>query len=225
MKVGIMSLKNYREWTESLGSDREWIIQAFQHDFSSKLTKLLAEIGSFVLTYRFDSYIFLLDGVEINQLAERFEKIKEWSPVPISICYGYGKTFLEAERNCNLSEDEIRKYDDEKVVVAHFDLDGFTRKKLLFDAYLEVVELYNELTRKSMEIGAFTYYFGGDNIGIFLDANNIDKIKKLATLRKDLKVGIGIGKNARIALMNASLALHMLRINRNKKMEIVEVEN
>ncbi|HDJ83631.1 MAG TPA: GTP cyclohydrolase IIa, partial [Desulfurococcaceae archaeon] len=30
MKIGVLKLEGYREWTESIGFDREWIIQTIQ---------------------------------------------------------------------------------------------------------------------------------------------------------------------------------------------------
>ncbi|BFI75233.1 GTP cyclohydrolase IIa [Sulfurisphaera ohwakuensis] len=225
MKIMQINLVDYKEWTESLGYDREWKIQNFQHGFLSRLNEIAAEINSFIITYRYDSYIMLLDGVLIGKNDYILTKIKELSPVPIDICFGYGKTLLDAERNCSINMDNILLAKDEKVLVAHFDLDGFSRKRFLFDAYLEVYKIYNKLFNYAMELGGLAYYLGGDNIGIFLGVDNINKVIELANSFPNMKVGIGIGNNPREALKNAAEALHIIRIYRDRKIEIVDSKN
>ena len=218
MKIAEINLIGYREWTESLGFDREWKIQKFQHSFTANLTELASEINSFLLTYRYDSYIFLLDGIPIERFYSILGKVKELSPVPISVCLGFGKTLLEAERNCFY--DNLKNVDDEKIVLAHFDLDGFSKKRTPFNAYLEIYELYNRIFKFSKDVGGFTYYFGGDNIGVFMGLDKIEEVKRIVNEVDNLKVGIGIGNTPREAVANAAKALHIIRLFRDRKIEI-----
>lgn len=223
MKLSVIKLKGYREWTESLGYDREWKIQSFQHNFLSTLTNLASEINSFVITYRYDSYIMLIDGVKTENISYFLNKIQEISPVPIEPCFGYGKSPLEAEENCNYYEiEKINEINDDKILVAHFDLDGFSTKRQLFKAYLEVYEIYNTIFSTSMKLGGLPYYFGGDNIGVFLSANNLKDIVEMIKDLSNVKVGVGIGNNPKESLKNATKALDTIRLFRDRKIEIVE---
>ncbi|BFH73443.1 GTP cyclohydrolase IIa [Sulfurisphaera javensis] len=221
MKIAEINLEGYKEWTESLGYDREWKIQSFQHNFLSELTQLASEINSFAVTYRYDSYILLLDGAEISKIDQVISKIRDLSPVPIKVCYGYGKTFLEAEKNCEHGE-KISDFNDEKILVAHFDLDGFTRRRYLFDAYLEIFEVYNKIFNIMQNLGGLAYYFGGDNIGAFLNVEMLNHVKDIVESISGLKVGVGIGNNPREGLKNAAKALHIIRLYRDRKIEIVQ---
>lgn len=225
MKVGELNLVGYREWTESLGHDRESKIQQFQHNFTATLTSLASEINSFVLTYRYDSYIFLLDGVPISSFNSLMAKVRDISPVPVNLCVGFGNTLLEAERNCSYENILHGTYKDEKMVLAHFDLDGFSKKSFMLDAYLEVYHVYTKLFEFSREIGGLAYYFGGDNIGIFTGIDQIENIKNVVEDFGNIKVGIGIGSTPREAIKNAARALHTIRVYRDRKIEIADSKN
>lgn len=220
MKIAEINLVGYREWTESLGFDREWKIQHFQHSFTASLTRLASEINSFLLTYRYDSYIFLLDGVKVENFYSILDKIKELSPVPINVCLGFGETLLEAERNC-YNEDLKDKY-DEKIVLAHFDLDSFSRKRSSFNAYLEIYDIYTKIFDFSRNIGGLAYYFGGDNIGVFMGLDKVEEAKQIVSELDNLKVGIGIGDTPREAVTKAAKALHIIRTYRDRKIEIAK---
>ena len=218
MKIAEINLVGYREWTESLGYDREWKIQKFQHSFTARLTELASEINSFLLTYRYDSYIFLLDGVSLENFYSVLDKVRDLSSVPISICLGFGKTLLEAERNCYYND--FKDIHDEKIVLAHFDLDGFSKKRSLFDAYLEIYDIYNKIFEFSRDVGGFAYYFGGDNIGVFMGLDKVEEVKRVVNEVDNIKVGIGVGNTPREAVTKAAKALHIIRLYRDRKIEI-----
>ncbi|MEM2158466.1 MAG: GTP cyclohydrolase IIa, partial [Sulfolobales archaeon] len=56
----LIKLTNYRTWTESLGYDREWIIQTTQSRIYHDLQLLSKEFKGFTLPMRYDIQIVLL---------------------------------------------------------------------------------------------------------------------------------------------------------------------
>ncbi|MGC9105048.1 MAG: GTP cyclohydrolase IIa [Thermoprotei archaeon] len=207
MKILELRLRGYREWTESLGSDREWKIQSVQHDLASRLAKVAGEVGSFSIPYRFDSYILLADGVSSEGLERVIDSFSKVAPVRVEACWGFGEDYLEALKSCG----SRREYPDTEVLVAHFDLDGFTALSDRTDAFLKVREFAREVEEFFLERGGLTHYLGGDNVVVFLPPSRKDSVVEFLKGKTGVKVGVGVGKTPREALSVAAEQLDSIR--------------
>ena len=223
MKIGVLELIGYREWTEGLGSDREWIIQTIQSGIYKFLQEELSKTNGFVLPLRYDYYILVLNGVDANSTAKIMAKLANISPVPLRLAVSCGESPYEAQsratsmlRKCNDTVCESgcgSKYESQKIAAAHFDINSFTKKiesASVYDTFIEIEELCIDLSLKMKSIGGITQYLGGDNIIAFLSPSKINDLKEMI-LRDDLKVGVGIAYITRKAMELASRALDLIR--------------
>ncbi|MDT7860787.1 MAG: GTP cyclohydrolase IIa [Saccharolobus sp.] len=231
MKVLAINLLNYREWTEKLGQDREWLIQKTQNEFMMKIHKICAEYGTFPLQLRYDNFIMVVDGISTEQLTVMKKDIRKLLPFDIKTCLGFGKTPLEAQMNASLClyNSKIREnldqngMNNEPVVALHFDLNYNTlslKSTSIYDSFLEIMEIYLELARFLYKIGGIMQYLGGDNFLGFISINNIEDAVYKIEENKKLKLGIGIAYNARNAIKLATSALDEIRLNREKRWRI-----
>jgi GTP cyclohydrolase IIa len=233
MKILLMEFIGYKEWTESLGYDREWKIQDIQSSIYKVVNDEISRVGGFALPVRYDGLIILADGIPSGSLLEIYTKVKEISPSKVSACIGYGKTPREAEinaHNCILNslsdEPKFDTFYDDNVVACHFDYNNFTlltRELSFYNAYMRIMRLYSKLSEIIYDIGGITQYLGGDNMIAFIDEDTLDKIIKIVENVDEIKVGIGIGKNARSAMAGATRALDEIRSKREDKWKIVKL--
>lgn len=225
MKIFLLEFKGYKEWTESLGYDREWKIQDFQHEIVRIANLIATNYGGFVLPLRYDYLTIIADGVPNEGLLHVYKEIAALSPTKIEYCLGYGKTPLEAQRDAyeclkNDQPSKLKDLPDDKIVACHFDLDNFANLTLNTSAYdaLKVFnDIYYSLSQYIYNNGGLIQYLGGDNFIAFINYENLDKILKIVDNIKNIKIGIGIGKNARIAISKATEALDIIRKRRDKK--------
>jgi GTP cyclohydrolase IIa len=228
-----MEFIGYKEWTESLGYDREWKIQDIQSSIYKVVNDEISRVGGFALPVRYDGLIILADGIPSGSLLEIYTKVKEISPSKVSACIGYGKTPREAEinaHNCILNslsgEPKFDTFYDDNVVACHFDYNNFTlltRELSFYNAYMRIMRLYSKLSEIIYDIGGITQYLGGDNMIAFIDEDTLDKIIKIVENMDEIKVGIGIGKNARSAMAGATRALDEIRSKREDKWKVVKL--
>lgn len=219
MKTVKLIMNGYKQWTESLGNDREWKIQAFQHYFSYILYNKFAEIGSYVIPFRYDVYVILTDGVKEREITDTLSNIKIYSPTEIRICKGYNHIPILSLFSCE--EDNLDEIPDENILVAHYDIDGITKMSLR-DAVERIEKARETITSFGKKLGCIDQYFGGDNIGLFCAEDTVyDHVEFIKEL-EGVKVGIGIGIKARIALRKATEALDSIRKSRGEKWKIIK---
>lgn len=212
-------MDGYKQWTESLGNDREWKIQAFQHYFSYILYTKIAEIWGYVIPFRYDIYVILSDGIKEKQLLSAVQDIKTYSPTEIRICKGYNKTPLLSLYSCDEKID-LDTRPDEKVLVAHYDVDGITKMGLR--EATERIELLKENVRElGKKLGCIEHYFGGDNMGLFCSEDTAEEHILTSRELEGVKVGIGIDIKARDALRKATEALEIIRKYRGEKWKVI----
>jgi len=227
VKIGVLELIGYREWTESIGFDREHIIQLNQSKLYYELQSIISEAGGFIIPLRYDYMIIIANGVEDKTLMKLPTIIKYFSPVPIRIAVSCAKTPYEAQLKATLLLPEAKEntsiidhneYCNDHIVVAQFDINYYTLKTRymsVYDTYLESMQLYLEVVNLSKKIGGITSYLGGDNVLLFLSLDKINILYDLA--RKDLKIGVGVSKVTRRAITLSAKALDSLRMNRKEK--------
>lgn len=230
MKIFLVELKGYKEWTESLGYDREWKIQDFQHEITKLVNRVIANYGGFLLPLRYDYLTIVADGVSNEALLGLYRELLSISPTEVRSCLGYGKTPLEAQRNAyeclkNTHSFKIEEFPDDKIVACHFDIDNFTNitfNTSAYDALLYLNNIYSNMNQYIYNIGGLSQYLGGDNLIAFINYENINKVLEITDKIDNIKVGIGIGKNARSAMAKATEALDAIRRIREKKWIILQ---
>ncbi|ABU82528.1 GTP cyclohydrolase IIa [Ignicoccus hospitalis] len=212
-KVASVVLEGYREWTESLGDDREWKIQLKQAEIDMVATRAAKDVGAFYIPTRKDVLFFVLNGVE--DPAPIFEEVSKVSPVPISVVVGCGRTPLAA-----LNSRETCKVTS-NIAAIHIDINFFrTRDKYL--GFVESVDLLDDILKIGIGYGSIGTYLGGDNIVMFSDPSAAGELARLISSFYDVKVGVGIDKTPRGALELAARALRLLREDRTSKVIILK---
>ncbi len=227
MRIGVLELIGYREWTEELGSDREWIIQSIQSGLYKFLQEEFSRINGFVLPLRYDYYVLILNNVDMGESKRIISKLARISPVPPKVAVSCEETPYKAQmkatqvlRKCNSTFciDGCNNRVDSRIAVAHFDINSFTRKiesVSVYDTFIEIEELCIDTSLKMKNIGGITQYLGGDNIVSFFSPTKIENLKEIIP-RDDLKVGVGIAYTARKAMELASKALDTIRLMRKE---------
>ena len=224
-RVSVIELMGYREWTESLGPDREWLIQVTQARVYAAAQEEAARHGGFVLPTRFDYMIVLSSGMGRMELARVLSAAGEYSPVPVRMGSACSTSPLAAEeaafnllqeaRPGGVEFEECR--DTEAAAVAHIDLNNVTGLTLRIGAYKAfkiIIEIVERISSTLAQAGALTQYLGGDNLVAAMPVDPPEAAKELtlkAVSLSDLKAGVGVSKTYRRALALAADALHAIR--------------
>jgi GTP cyclohydrolase IIa len=220
----LIELIGYREWTEKLGYDREWLIQTVQSKLYAKLQEVAARHGAFIAPLSYDTMLVIANGVPLDAIRELYEVASRESPVPVALRLAYDHEALKPLGRPGLRiEVGSTNY---PVAALHIDLNGFTRLRRevgAVDTYLSILE-YLVLTGRRLP-RAVPAYLGGDNMVFFLGAENLSSsmyvVAEAAT--RGFKVGIGVSVSPRKALEAAAHALHKLRRLRLEGVEVVEM--
>ena len=224
VRVAVIELVGYREWTESLGYDREWIIQRTQAELYRAAQLRASELGGFIIPIRYDYMLLLASNLSERDHRKILKTIKKYSPVEPKMASACSETPLAAEEaasNLLLQTKEGEVYYDrcsrrEVAVIGHVDADditGLTRSIGAYKAYMKVLEVLSYLRSGLSKWGAITEYLGGDNILTVLPPSDfhqaLEQIKEVGELK--LKIGVGVAPNFRKALILAAEALSDIR--------------
>ena len=210
----MLELVKYREWTETLGEDREWRIQVFQNGFLARLHEVSAEFSSFVITKDYNRYFFFVDNVDVPRLRSGLYSLK--TPVEAIVCESYGRSAKEALRNSTLCVREEGM--DEEVVTIHLDYDYSTRERMWWKNISRVRTTAQRVAKASEGVW---HYLGGDNFVVFTNLRGLAKAQGELSKLDVIKAGVGIGKTAREALKGSAEALKKLRARRDRRVEVV----
>ncbi len=211
--IAYIEFVGYREWTESLGNDREWFIQLTQAKNYQVIQNYVASLGGLALPLRFDYQLAILPE-DINK--EAFVKglvkaLEHYAPTPVNIHIFCGKIKEVVE---GLGKPAVlNTCVSEPLVVAHADLNYFTEmtKGLgVYRSYVEVMKLVHTYVMKFYKT-AITQYLGGDNLVVIADLENLDDVINTLIETDGIKVGVGISKNPRKAFALAAEALSKIR--------------
>jgi GTP cyclohydrolase IIa len=217
-RITIIKLLKYREWTEDLGFDREWIIQLKQSQIYNLLQTLFSKKNGFVLPIRYDYYIALSNGINYDTHLEILTEIESITPHGVrvvSVSHKYPAIAqLIASRLLHERRDKFLFLDSEEDenVIAHIDFDYVTRYTELtsvFESYMRIISLYYNITRYVFRLGGITAYLGGDNMVALIPGDRVNEL--LEIMPSYLKTGIGVSRIPRKALQLASKALTMIR--------------
>ena len=223
-RIALIEFVGYREWTEELGNDREWIIQAKQSRLYMEVQQAAAEYNGYVMPIRYDYMIALVPNVDERGIERLLNAARANSDVPVRIASSCGATPLQAEERAwnMLAETEPGSYSYEPCngveysVVAHIDIDditSITRSQGVTTTYYMVIDLLHSLARKAENHGSIVQYLGGDNILALLPPVGYPSIVEELVEGNGYKVkaGVGAAPTARTSLALAAAALHDIR--------------
>lgn len=208
-EIALLTLKGYREWTESLGPRREHYIQRIQAKLHWAIWTYFTAVGALPHHFRYDFAIALVNNIPRKLLSRAVEKIAEISPVPVEYCIGAGETPREGYEKCGL----VERGETGDAVVAHIDVansTAITKRNGPLVVYATVTELMAKLETKCRSLGCIALYLGGDNIMAFLSKPR-DVEDLLADVDISLRVGVGIAKRPYDAFVKATEGLDSLR--------------
>lgn len=223
-RITLVKLLRYREWTESLGPDREWRIQLLQSSIYSLLQSLFSKQNGFVIPLRYDYYIALSNGIDRDtheRILVELDSIAPHGVRIVSLTHKYPLIAqLIASRIIEHSEDKLVYRDglEDENVILHIDLDDITSltySTSVFETYMRITSIYAEITNYATRLGGLTGYLGGDNMIVILHRDGLNDF--IDTLPNYLKVGIGISYSPRKALSLAAKALTILRRERGRR--------
>jgi GTP cyclohydrolase IIa len=225
VQVTIIRLIGYREWTESLGPDREHIIQRVQAQLHRELVEAFSKLNAWAHPLRYDYLLAITNGLGNDELIRIIKGLADYSPVPLS-------SGTYADVNPRVAEKEAFRlaikagpgvslmgdFDDGPVAIAHIDLidsTSSTEWTSSYQLYEHVWGVVNQVRLHLAQYGGITLYLGGDNIvSIIQPTINEDDLKPLANLVNS-RIGIGIASSGRAAMKLATEALDMLRSRNN----------
>ncbi|WP_460126041.1 GTP cyclohydrolase IIa [Stetteria hydrogenophila] len=221
-RISVLELVGFREWTESLGPDREWIIQSVQARVYARVQEEAAKHEAIVLPARYDYMLILSSNVDARGLRRILRAAESVSPVPVRIGSACSSTPLAAEEAAfNLLQDAKPgglEYggcrSEEAAAVAHVDLNdvtGLTLKLGAYKAYHMIVELVERVESMLIQAGVITQYLGGDNLLLVLPLNSARDLAREAVKISDLKAGVGVSRTYRRAMALATEALSEIR--------------
>ncbi len=217
-RITIIKLLKYREWTENLGFDREWIIQLKQSQIYNLLQTLFSKKNGFVLPIRYDYYIALSNGINHDTHLEILTEIESITPHGVrvvSVSHKYPAIAqLVASHLLHERKDKFLFIDsvEDENVIAHIDFNYVTRyteSTSVFESYMRIISLYYHITKYVFRLGGITAYLGGDNMIALIPSEQVNEL--LEIMPSYLKVGIGVSNIPRKALQLASKALTMIR--------------
>ncbi len=216
--AGAVAFIGYREWTESLGPDREWFIQAVQAKTYQVIQMLTADFDGVALPLRYDVQLVLLppDADVRGYVGRLKEALKPYSPTPVKVTLLCGEVpdVLKRVRMFNGVEDVIEEcVDGGEVAVAHADLNYFTRRTCErgpYVTYAEMMRLISEFVSELEDVAA-VQYLGGDNVVAITSPSRLDKVLKTLAGRDGIKVGVGVSPRPREAFAKAAEALARIR--------------
>ena len=223
IRVSVVELVGYREWTEKLGPDREWFIQVSQSETYARAQRVAARAGAHILPLRYDYMLVLASSIDESQHREIVEEIRDAAPVPVRASSACDRDPLAAESKAwgllsklgpgSVFFDECDG--EEMVAIAHVDIDDImeeTRRNGAVKTYNKVIDLLHKLALRVEEWGGLAQYLGGDNVLVVLPPSNYKEVSaELLSVRPGLKAGVGVSRKARMALQLAADALHEIR--------------
>ena len=219
-KITLIELRGYREWTELLGSDREWRIQGTQARLYDVAMGSAARRGAMVVPLRYDYLLAVTSGIDDDGVKGLVDELASASPVAIRYSSACSPSPSEAVRLAfrYLRGDGGEGCVGDAAAIAYVDIDditGLTENTDPLGAYSVVQELLHRVSSIAGPAGGVVQYLGGDNIMVLLPVDSYEGLAAdIASLAK-VKVGVGVGRTAREASALATSALDEIRSNRS----------
>ena len=239
-QVTHIQIDNYGPWTVTPEPRREVDLQTLQSRLYADLSQLIGNRDGYVFFTRFDNMVAISNGIDMAAHDLIQESVSNRYPVTMSLGVATGRspvnalgTATELLQEAGSAQDRHRReilkgrtiddqfQTDEDVQIAHFDVDDATGKYTdqlnEFDTFINIEQGYAELMQHMRhEHDSLSFFVGGDNIiAICSDLDSaayhdaIDHVNETADVQ--LKVGVGRGKRASSAGMDAKHALEECR--------------
>lgn len=233
MNIMAIKLDGYREWTESLGNDREWKIQLTQDKFAYAMDIVVSKENGFFMPLRRDMSLVLLGNYSRKALYKITYTAKLYSPVDIRTCVRGDPSPFRAQvqatycvRNAEETEETLRStLDSTKIVAVHFDFNLNSERSShlsIFESYLEIWNDFSYVAKRLEKIGGISQYLGGDNMIAFIPTESIEESLGITNDIDSLKAGVGIGVTPREAIAKAAISLSKIRKQRDRRWVITE---
>ncbi len=225
VKAGVLELIGYREWTESVGDDREWLLQKTQASLYASIQDAAARRGGFILPLRYDYMAVMASSLDDRDLEVVLSTAASNSPVPVRLSVACGSTPVEALNRAwsHLGDtpEGMMFYEacdePEYTAVAHLDINNITeatRARGVVETYNTVMRVLAEMNSIAVANGALAQYLGGDNVLVVLPLKGWRSIVEKLVAVDNLKAGVGIAASPRRALTLAAKALHEIRVGK-----------
>jgi len=221
VRIALVELIGYREWTESLGHDREWIIQAQQATVYRSLMVGASRYGGFVFPLRYDYLLVVSTGLDRRVHERLLDTARLVSRLPVRMSSFAGpmprEAVLSAQRalqGVEAGELHFEEGDDGVTVLAHVDINDIskrTREEGLPGSLIVIHELVSGIAKLADRYGGIAQYLGGDNVLVLLPDSEYEGFAWEAVEAFDVKVGIGVAVRPREAMKLSSWALHKIR--------------
>jgi GTP cyclohydrolase IIa len=213
-------------------------LQTLQSRLFADLAQFIGGRDGYVFFTRFDNMVAVTNGIDLEGHRRLQETVANRYPVTVSLSVGVDASPATAldmataglqqagsaqdgDRREVLVGEPLARSTDEDVHIAHFDVDDATEKYTdrlnEFDSFIKIEQGYATLMRYLREqYGGLSFFVGGDNViavvpdltaGQYRDA--IAHVHETAGV--ELKVGVGRGRTAEPAGMDAKEALETCR--------------
>ncbi|WP_324760365.1 GTP cyclohydrolase III [Haloarcula montana] len=239
-QVTHVQIDNYGPWTVTPEPRREVDLQTLQSRLYADLAQLFGNRDGYLFFSRFDNMIAVTNGLDRNDHARIQESVGNRYPVSMSLSVATADTPADAlgtaterlQQAGSAQDDgrrEVLKTDilppgdrtPTDVQLAHFDVDDATGKYTdqlnEFDTFIQIEQGYATLM-KYMRLAhdSLSFFVGGDNIIAVCSALDRDDYRDAIDHVQDsvgveLKVGVGRGRDAATAGMDAKHALEACR--------------
>lgn len=140
-RVGVLRLVGYREWTEELGDDREWIIQVVQSSIYGLVSSEAAAIGARGIPLRYDYMILLDSGAHPDGLRRVAASASSIAPTPVAVSAACARTPLEAQRAASADPEVYESCASDPIAVVHMDVDDISSRTPRDSAYSTFEEI------------------------------------------------------------------------------------
>ncbi|MEM1571578.1 GTP cyclohydrolase IIa [Pyrobaculum sp.] len=218
-KVVLISLRGYREWTESLGPRREHIIQKVQARIHGALWSSFTAVGALPHHFRYDYLIALANNVPRHWIDAAVAKIRRSTPVEVDYCIGMGETPLDAYRSCG----EHKEGKESNAVVAHVDIVNSTDATRIngpIHTYLRALDMLRTAAGACEDVGCIAFYLGGDNMVVYLpEPKAIYAL--LDRVEAPVRAGVGVSPRPYTAFVKATKGLDALRAENKTGVKVV----
>mgnify|MGYP001770653545 FL=1 len=220
VKVTLIELRGYREWTELLGSDREWRIQGAQARLYDVAMSAAARRGAMIVPLRYDYLLAVTSGLEEGSVKELIDEVASASPVALRHSSACSSSPSEAARKAfrRLRGEDGDECLGDAVAIAYVDIDditGLTENTDPLEAYSVIQGLLHRVSSIAVPAGGVVQYLGGDNIMVLLPLDKYEAISADIASIARVKVGVGVGRTAREASALATAALDEIRADRS----------
>ena len=239
-QVTHIQIDNYGPWTVTPEPRREVDLQTLQSRLYADLSQLFGNRDGYAFFTRFDNMVAVTNGIDMETHALVQESVGNRYPVTMSLSVATGRspvtalgTATEQLQEAGSAQDRHRREilkgraideefrADDDVQIAHFDVDDATGKYTdrlnEFDTFIRIEQGYAELMRYMRhEHDSLSFFVGGDNVIAVcpaLDAPEYaDAVEHVHdAVDVELKVGVGRGRTAADAGMEAKHALEQCR--------------